>query len=77
MMSAPSEMRCRLTPVNFMTTKVMASTIGIAIATTMPGRQPSDRKPYTTRDTRVFARSRMVPRSGTRPVYQNSSDTVA
>ena len=43
-MSAPSEMRCRLMPVNFMATKVMARTSGIAIATTMPGRQPSDRK---------------------------------
>ena len=43
-MSAPSEMRWRLMPVNFMARKVMARTSGIAMATTMPGRQPSDRK---------------------------------
>ena len=44
MISAPSEMRCRLTPPSFMATKVMARTSGMAIATTTPGRQPSDKK---------------------------------
>ena len=42
-MSAPSEMRCRLMPVSFMTTKVMARTSGMAMATTMPG-TPAERQ---------------------------------
>ena len=49
-MSAPSEMRCRLMPVSFMTTKVMARTNGMAMATTMPGRQPSAREAHAQHD---------------------------
>ena len=44
MMRAPSEMRCSEMPKQLITTKVMASTSGMAIATTMPGRQPSAMK---------------------------------
>ena len=66
MISAPSEIRCRLTPPSFMATKVMARTSGIAIATTMPGRQPSDRKltPKTMAmaSIRVLMNARQPPR---------------
>ena len=44
MISAPSVMRCRSMPIRFMTTKTIASTSGTEVATTMPVRQPSDRK---------------------------------
>src|SRR4051812_17498131 len=44
MISAPREMRCRLTPASFIVANVIARTSGMAMATTMPGRQPSDRK---------------------------------
>src|ERR1035437_5486448 len=40
-------------------------------------RQPIAITPYTTRATRLWVRSRSVARSGIRPTYQNSSDTVA
>src|SRR5262245_53826380 len=39
-------------------------------------RQPSAKKPYTARWIRVFAVSRNDAKSGTRPRYQNTSDTV-
>ena len=48
MMRAPSVMRCRSMPMALMTTKTMAKTSGTDSATTMPVRQPSDRK-LTTR----------------------------
>ena len=45
MISAPSVMRCRSMPTSaFMTMKTIASTSGTDSATTMPVRQPSDRK---------------------------------
>ena len=40
MISAPSEMRCSEMPAISMTRKVMASTSGMAIATTSPARMP-------------------------------------
>jgi hypothetical protein len=39
-------------------------------------RHPSAKIPYASRRTRVGARSRADARSGTRPRYQNSSETV-
>ena len=39
-------------------------------------RQPSAKKPYTKRRVRETDASRSVARSGTRPTYQNSSETV-
>ncbi len=44
MISAPSVMRWRSIPVAYMTTNTIASTSGTDSATTMPVRQPSDRK---------------------------------
>ena len=44
MISAPSEMRCRVMPEYSMKTKVPASTSGMAIATTRPARRPRLRK---------------------------------
>ena len=48
MINAPSEMRCSEIPETAMTTNVIASTSGIAIATTRPARKPkadeADRK---------------------------------
>jgi hypothetical protein len=44
MIKAPSEMRCSEMPKSFMATNVTASTSGMAMATTIPGRQPSARK---------------------------------
>ena len=44
MISAPSVMRCRSIDIAFMTMKTIASTSGTDSATTMPVRQPSDRK---------------------------------
>src|SRR5438045_3375629 len=43
MISAPSEMRCRVMPEYSMNRKVPASTSGMAIATTSPARRPIDR----------------------------------
>ena len=63
MMSAPSEIRCRLTPASFMTTNVMARTSGIAIATTMPGRHPSERK--LTAKTMAIASTKVLMNSPT------------
>ena len=63
MISAPSEMRCSEMPVNFITTKVMASTSGMAMATTMPGRQPSARK--LTASTMAIASIRLLVNSPT------------
>ena len=40
MISAPSEMRCSVTPMICITTKTMASTSGIEIETTRPARTP-------------------------------------
>src|SRR5581483_225729 len=40
-------------------------------------RQPSASTPYTAYSNRLFARSRTDAKSGIRPRYQNSSDTVA
>ena len=44
MISAPSEMRCRVMPEYSMKTKVAASTSGMAMATTRPARRPRLRK---------------------------------
>ena len=44
MMSAPSEMRCRLMPIASMATKTMASTSGMDSATTSPALKPRLRK---------------------------------
>ena len=44
MISAPSEMRCRVMPEYSMKTKVAASTSGMATATTRPARRPRLRK---------------------------------
>ena len=44
MISAPSEMRCRMMPEYSMNTKVAASTSGMAMATTRPARSPRLRK---------------------------------
>src|SRR5438128_11150349 len=44
MTSAPSVMRCRSRPAAYMTTNTIASTSGTESATTMPVRQPSERK---------------------------------
>ena len=44
MISAPSEIRCRVTPIIARKTKVMASTKGMVIVTTSPARTPSDTK---------------------------------
>ena len=44
MINAPSEIRCSEIPAYAMTTKVIASTSGIAIATTRPARSPRLRK---------------------------------
>ncbi len=44
MISAPSVMRCRSMPAAFMMVSTIASTSGTERATTMPARQPSDRK---------------------------------
>ena len=44
MISAPSVMRCRSMPAAYMTMNTIASTSGTDSATTMPVRQPSDRK---------------------------------
>ena len=44
MMSAPSVMRCRSSPQAYITTNTIASTSGTDSATTMPVRQPSERK---------------------------------
>ena len=44
MMSAPSVMRCRSSPIAYMTMNTIASTSGTDSATTMPVRQPSVRK---------------------------------
>ena len=63
MISAPSEMRCSEMPVSFMTTKVIASTSGMATATTMPGRQPSARK--LTASTMAIASIRLLVNSPT------------
>src|SRR3984893_4675328 len=43
-MSAPSVMRCRSMPAAYMMVSTIASTSGTDSATTMPARQPSDRK---------------------------------
>src|SRR5438128_348408 len=40
-------------------------------------RQPSDSRPYAMKRIFVGARSRKVARSGTMPMYQNSTETVA
>src|SRR3954463_4485968 len=40
-------------------------------------RQPSDSRPYAMNRIFVVARSRKVARSGTMPMYQNSTETVA
>ena len=63
MISAPSEMRCSEMPASFMTTKVIASTSGMAMATTMPGRQPSARK--LTASTMAMASIRLLVNSPT------------
>ena len=44
MMSAPSEMRCKVTPIRSSTTKVAASTRGMVMDTTRPARAPSEMK---------------------------------
>ena len=44
MMSAPSVMRCRSSPAVYITSSTIASTSGTDSATTMPVRQPSERK---------------------------------
>ena len=44
MISAPSVMRCRSMPAAYMTENTIASTSGTDSATTMPVRQPSERK---------------------------------
>ena len=44
MISAPSVMRCRSRPHAYITTNTIASTSGTDSATTMPVRQPSERK---------------------------------
>ena len=44
MISAPSVMRCRSIPAAYMTRNTIASTSGTDSATTMPVRQPSERK---------------------------------
>ena len=63
MMSAPSEMRCSEMPENFMSTNVIASTSGMAMATTTPGRQPSARK--LTASTMAMASIRLLVNSPT------------
>jgi hypothetical protein len=47
MISAPNEMRCKSIPQICMTRKTMASTSGIEVATTKPGRRPRFRKLMT------------------------------
>ncbi|OWK19724.1 hypothetical protein AJ88_39090 [Mesorhizobium amorphae CCBAU 01583] len=63
MISAPSEMRCSEMPKYCIATKVMASTSGMATATTMPGRQPSARK--ETASTMAIASPRLLVNSPT------------
>ncbi len=63
MISAPSEMRCSEMPASFMSTKVIASTSGMATATTIPGRQPSARK--LTASTMAIASIRLLVNSPT------------
>ncbi len=69
MMSAPSEMRCREMSVVRMTRKVMASTSGMAMATTSPARQP--------RLMKEMARTMMTASNNPRVNPDTASSTTA
>ncbi len=61
MINAPSEMRCRSMPSAYIARKVIARTSGIDSATTMPVRQPSERK--LTASTMAIASARLLVNS--------------
>ncbi|SXE52611.1 Uncharacterised protein [Klebsiella variicola] len=61
MISAPSEMRCRPMPHSSITVKVMASTSGMAAATTRPARRPSDTNDTASTMTTASASTRTKP----------------
>jgi hypothetical protein len=56
MISAPRVMRWRSSPVAYITRSTIASTSGTDSATTMPVRQPSDRKLTTSTITKASAK---------------------
>ena len=59
MISAPSEIRCRVMPIASSTTKVIASTSGIASDTTKPARTPSETKLTASTISTASTRARM------------------